>query len=173
MPIHGKLYIICPSFKHCRQEGHIFIPSILSYSRVPLTGSNKTSYCIQHCSDWDRTKRLNSQKTPHILPSRVSYGLSLVRIWVTIERVVTAPQCNANTSHWHCDIIFAGCSCTHKISSMNIDVPQPGIHPVVCRKQHLYTALRHNNTFWKTVINKRNCVTFSQGEWNFFYTFIK
>ena len=36
--------------------------------------------------------RLYSQKTPHISPLRVSYGLSFVRIWVKTDRVITAPH---------------------------------------------------------------------------------
>ena len=38
-------------------------------------------------------QRLYSQKTPHISPSRASYGVSFVRIWVKIDRVITAPYC--------------------------------------------------------------------------------
>ena len=37
--------------------------------------------------------RLNSQRTPHSSPSRASYGVSCVRIWVKIGRVTTAPHC--------------------------------------------------------------------------------
>ena len=32
-------------------------------------------------------------KKNHTLPSRVSYGVSVVRIWEKIYRVITAPHC--------------------------------------------------------------------------------
>ena len=35
-------------------------------------------------------QRLYSQKTPHISPSRASYGVSFVRIWMQNESVITA-----------------------------------------------------------------------------------
>ena len=38
-------------------------------------------------------KILESQQTPHILPSRVSYGASIVRIWEKIDGVIKAPHC--------------------------------------------------------------------------------
>ena len=37
---------------------------------------------------------LESQQTPHISPSRASYGVSIVRILEKIDRVVTAPHCS-------------------------------------------------------------------------------
>ena len=41
----------------------------------------------------------NSQQTPHSSPSRVSYGVSIMRILKKIVRVITAPQCcNSNLS---------------------------------------------------------------------------
>ena len=40
---------------------------------------------------------LNSQKTPHISPLRVSYGVSIVRICEKIDCVITASHC---TNHW-------------------------------------------------------------------------
>ena len=36
---------------------------------------------------------LYSQKTPHISPSQVSYGVSIVRIWDKIDYISTAPHC--------------------------------------------------------------------------------
>ena len=38
-------------------------------------------------------QRLYSQQTPHISPSRASYGEPFVRIWVKIDHVLTAPHC--------------------------------------------------------------------------------
>ena len=38
-------------------------------------------------------QRLYSQRTPHILPSQASYGVSFVRILVKIDRVIEAPHC--------------------------------------------------------------------------------
>ena len=45
---------------------------------------------------------LNSQKTPHILPSGVSYGLSVVKILQKFNCVIVAPNCtvlNADILH--------------------------------------------------------------------------
>ena len=36
---------------------------------------------------------LNSQKTPHNLPSRASYGVSLVSILEETDGVITSPHC--------------------------------------------------------------------------------
>ena len=38
-------------------------------------------------------QRFCSQKTPHTSPSRASYGMSFVKIWVKVDRVITAPPC--------------------------------------------------------------------------------
>ena len=60
---------------------------------------------------WQRNinQTLNSQKTPHATPSRASYGVSVVKIWVEIVRVITTPHCmTLNTDmfggykHGHC-----------------------------------------------------------------------
>ena len=40
-----------------------------------------------------RQNLYSQKKTSHTSPSRVSYGVSLVRIWVKIDRVITAPPC--------------------------------------------------------------------------------
>ena len=36
---------------------------------------------------------LETQQTPHSSPSRVSYGVSIVRIWEKIDRVITMLHC--------------------------------------------------------------------------------
>ena len=36
---------------------------------------------------------LESQETPHLSPSRLSYGVSIVRILQKIDRVITALHC--------------------------------------------------------------------------------
>ena len=36
---------------------------------------------------------LESQQTPHIAPSRASYGMSILRILDKIDRVIMAPHC--------------------------------------------------------------------------------
>ena len=38
----------------------------------------------------------NSQQAPHTSPSRPSYGVSIVRIWEKIDRIITAPHCIMN-----------------------------------------------------------------------------
>ena len=38
-------------------------------------------------------KILGSQQTPHISPSRASYGMSVVRILKKIDCIITAPPC--------------------------------------------------------------------------------
>ena len=38
-------------------------------------------------------KGLYAQKPLHISPSRASYGVPFLRIWVKIDRVITAPHC--------------------------------------------------------------------------------
>ena len=44
-------------------------------------------------------QNLNSQQTPHTSPSRVKYGVSVVRILGKIPRVTMAQHCNNFTSH--------------------------------------------------------------------------
>ena len=44
---------------------------------------------------------LNSQKTLHISPSRVKYGVIFVRIWETIDRVITALHCILYEETWY------------------------------------------------------------------------
>ena len=45
-------------------------------------------------------KRLNLQKTHHTSPYRASYGVSFVRIFDKIDRVITAPHCTWDASLW-------------------------------------------------------------------------
>ena len=40
--------------------------------------------------------KFDSQKTPHTSPSRVSYGVSIVRILEKIDCVIMAPHCTWN-----------------------------------------------------------------------------
>ena len=50
--------------------------------------------CTQYDNDWGKICiRGNSPKIPHTSPSRETYGVSLVRILVKIDRVITAPHC--------------------------------------------------------------------------------
>ena len=46
---------------------------------------------------WWQQRNLNqtlySQQTPQTSPSRASFGLSTVRIWEKIDRLITAPRC--------------------------------------------------------------------------------
>ena len=41
---------------------------------------------------------LESQQTPHTSPSRVSYGVSIVRIWEEIDRLITEPHCTMKSN---------------------------------------------------------------------------
>ena len=41
----------------------------------------------------NKHQRLYSQETPHTSPSQASYGMSFVRIWVKIDRVIMASHC--------------------------------------------------------------------------------
>ena len=41
---------------------------------------------VEHKSDFEL-------KTPHKSPSQASYGVSIVRIWEKIDRVIMAPHC--------------------------------------------------------------------------------
>ena len=50
-------------------------------------------YTVQKCLMQDMNQSLYSQKTPNISPSRASNGVSLVRSFETIDRVITAPYC--------------------------------------------------------------------------------
>ena len=44
--------------------------------------------------EWQKVNlTLNSQQAPHTSPSRASYGVYIVRILETIDRVITAPHC--------------------------------------------------------------------------------
>ena len=45
-------------------------------------------------------QRLYSQKTPHTLPSRASYGMYFVRIWEKFT-IITAPYCISIPNCWN------------------------------------------------------------------------
>ena len=55
---------------------------------------------------------LESQQTPHISPSRVSYGVSIVGMLEKIDRVITAPHCiwipraKSRSKQVKCDVIY-------------------------------------------------------------------
>ena len=68
---------------------------ILQQSSAAITQSNITWYGTQHNSDWNKTyiKSHHSQKAPHISPSWVSYGVSIVRIWEKINHLIMALHC--------------------------------------------------------------------------------
>ena len=49
---------------------------------------------ILHTSlQWLSKAEFDPQKSPHILPTRARYGVSLVRIWENIYHFITAPHC--------------------------------------------------------------------------------
>ena len=60
-----------------------------NYSRVPLQhGQIHIRHVLQNVN-----KTPNSQQPPHTSPSRASYGVSVIRVWEKINRVITAPHC--------------------------------------------------------------------------------
>ena len=79
-------------------------------------------------------QRLESQQTPHISPSRASYGVSIVRIWEKIDRVITAPHCILlKTDHVlktsHCfpcryKEIESKYGCLQKLAEVDLDAPE-------------------------------------------------
>ena len=65
----------------CRYNTVLFIPILRTTLRL----------------QWQKVNQmLQSQQTPHISPSRVRYGVSIVRILEKMDRVITAPHCNKN-----------------------------------------------------------------------------
>ena len=47
---------------------------------------------------WQRqsiNETVDSQKTPHISPSRASYGVSIERVWVKIDYIITPLHCSS------------------------------------------------------------------------------
>ena len=74
--------------------------------------SNLSRYYIRHCNNnGKKLIILESQQTPHISPSRASYGVSVVKIWEKIDRVVTVQNCigypwsschGFHINHGHC-----------------------------------------------------------------------
>ena len=63
-------------------------------SSAVITRSYLLPYYIPHFDKWQKKNEiLKPQQTPHISPSRASYGVSIVRIWEKIDRVITATYC--------------------------------------------------------------------------------
>ena len=54
---------------------------------------NMIFHMVSQWLRWNMHQRLYSQKTPHILSSWVSCGMSSVRIWVIIYCIITVPPC--------------------------------------------------------------------------------
>ena len=65
-------------------------------------------------------KKLYSRKTPHISPSRASYGVSFVRIWMKIDRIITALHCMLNHFEKTCKGVCISC---HRAISQNHHLP--------------------------------------------------
>ena len=61
-------------------------------SGAVITRSNITSYFTHHWLMRNVNQSLDAQKTLHTSPSRASYGVSIVKIWEKIDRVITAPH---------------------------------------------------------------------------------
>ena len=70
-----------PNTVECRYNAVTFVTILHSALRLRWLNINQT---------------LDSQKTPHISPSRASYGVPFVRIFEKIGRVITAPHCTAS-----------------------------------------------------------------------------
>ena len=86
-------------------------------------------HTVLHWLGQNINQRLYSQQTPHISPSRMSYGVFIVRIWEKTDGVATAPHCiwrlfcwvhlkkhknmlfsiNGNPSSWKTSIRYNGC----------------------------------------------------------------
>ena len=99
-------------YEFCRYR----IGIMLLQSSAIITRSNITRYGTQHNSDWSRTytKSHHSQKTPHISPSRVSYGVSIVRIWEKIDHIIMALHCISFSILLSCDFKIKLFPCVRK-----------------------------------------------------------
>ena len=83
---------------------------------------------------------LNSQKTPHTSPSRASYGVSVVWIWETIDRVITAPRCTC------CRYVIEGNSKPTVVSTPPSDDAPHDATIIVDMYRHYY------NIVWMAIV---------------------
>ena len=70
--------------------------SLLQSFQKPVYNMSSTiiDSMILHTANSDINHSLNSQKTPHSLPSWASYGVSIVSIWKKNQSVIMAPYCS-------------------------------------------------------------------------------
>ena len=81
-----------------RHHYHVIVmdPLVLGYTvecRYNAVQYNKILHTSLQWRGQNINKRLNLQKTHHTSPYRASYGVSFVRIFDKIDRVITAPHC--------------------------------------------------------------------------------
>ena len=84
-------YLIYPSIAETGMLREKFVSIVKClYNAVQII-----TILLRHCDNSGRNlnRILESQQTPHTLPSRASYGVSIVRIWDKIDSVITAPHC--------------------------------------------------------------------------------
>ena len=70
--------------------------SIILQPSAVITRLNASRYRILYCDESVRSSikiNLNSQQTPHISPSRASYGVSIVRTLEIIDRIMKTSRC--------------------------------------------------------------------------------
>ena len=72
--------------------------------RYSAVQHNKILHMVQQSLKQNMHPMLYQRKTLHISPSRVRHGMSFVRIWVRISRVIRAPNCtwisNYSVNDW-------------------------------------------------------------------------
>ena len=88
--IPNLIYVLLMWFPRCMHYGGIQWSAVTTRCYI-------TWEYIKHWPRENFNQGLNSQLTPHMLPSRASYGVSLLRIMEKIHRVITAPHCT-----WTC-----------------------------------------------------------------------
>ena len=84
------------------------IMSNIIQSSAFITRSNKHILYTTAATETELNHRLNAQKTAHSSPSWANYGVSFVRIWVKIDRLITAPHCSQHHASW-CPTSVRGC----------------------------------------------------------------
>ena len=84
---------------------------------------------------------LTSQQTSHTMPSRASYGASIVRIWEKTDWVITVPHCTSgdkiNRASWKSQ----AAKCNYHFISAAHHTHRP--HRTLCRRKQ---GKRHNSS---------------------------
>ena len=82
-----------PSQRASNVDGHWDTGKYSRLSRYRAVQHNMLLHMVRKWLKHSMLQRIYSQTTPHISPSRASYGVSFMRIRVKIDRVITAPHC--------------------------------------------------------------------------------